>query len=126
MAACRIKSAEATLRYVLDSGISAIELMGAPAESYARAQTGFTGGRAGGGGRGGGRAGGGARGGLGAAGTAGAALGRGPAGAPSGRRLMVDCGMASPAQPGVRAEVAVDLAVPADQAPPDRRLRAQR
>src|SRR5690349_11296880 len=53
-------SAEATLKYVVDSGLSAIELMGGPVLAYARARTGFTppgaGGRAGGGG--GGRAGG--------------------------------------------------------------------
>jgi sugar phosphate isomerase/epimerase len=51
------QSAEATLKYVLDSGISAIELMGGPAESYAQAQTGFAApdrgrGAGGGGGRG--------------------------------------------------------------------------
>src|SRR4030095_8909991 len=57
-------SAEATLKYVLDSGVSAIELMGPVAESYAQRETGFVaparGGGGGGGGRGGGRAGGGA------------------------------------------------------------------
>lgn len=48
------QSAEATLRYILDSGVSAIELMGDPAESFAgRPATG----RGGGGGRGGGRGG---------------------------------------------------------------------
>jgi sugar phosphate isomerase/epimerase len=36
------QSAEATLRYVVDSGISAIELMGAPAMDYAYKRTGFT------------------------------------------------------------------------------------
>ena len=44
------QSAEATLRYVLDSGISAIELMGGPAESFAGAPQ--SAGRGGGGGRG--------------------------------------------------------------------------
>jgi len=34
------QSAEATLRYIVDSGISAIELMNGPAESYAGAPTG--------------------------------------------------------------------------------------
>jgi sugar phosphate isomerase/epimerase len=53
------QSAEATLKYVVDSGISAIELMGGPVESFAGAPT--TGGRGGGGGRG--RAGGGREGG---------------------------------------------------------------
>ena len=62
------QSAEATLRYIVDSGISAIELMGGPVNAYARARTGFQpstgGGRgAGGGGRGpGGGGGGGGRG----------------------------------------------------------------
>jgi sugar phosphate isomerase/epimerase len=48
------QSAEATLKYILDSGMSAVEIMGGPVESFAgipRAE--------GGGGRGGGRAGGG-------------------------------------------------------------------
>ena len=43
------QSAEATLRYIVDSGISAIELMNGPAESYAGAPSGRGGG--GGGGR---------------------------------------------------------------------------
>jgi sugar phosphate isomerase/epimerase len=43
------QSAEATLQYVVDSGISAIELMGGPVESFAGAPTS---GRGGGGGRG--------------------------------------------------------------------------
>ncbi|MGB2717723.1 MAG: sugar phosphate isomerase/epimerase [Vicinamibacterales bacterium] len=52
------QSAEATLKYIVDSGISAIELMGGPVESFAGAPT--MGGRGGrGGGAGGGRAGGG-------------------------------------------------------------------
>ena len=45
------QSAEATLKYILDSGISAIELMGGPVESFAGAPT--AAGRGGGGGRGG-------------------------------------------------------------------------
>ena len=57
------QSAEATLRYCVESGISAIELMGGPVNDYARKRTGFTpptaGARAGGapGGAGAGRAG---------------------------------------------------------------------
>ena len=46
------QSAEATLKYVLDSGISAIELMGGPVESFAGAPT--AAGRGGGRGQGGG------------------------------------------------------------------------
>jgi sugar phosphate isomerase/epimerase len=66
------QSAEATLKYVVASGISAIELMGGPVNAYARARSPFTpsteagrgGGRAGGAGGGtGGRAGGGGGGG---------------------------------------------------------------
>src|SRR5690606_5513243 len=49
------------LKYVVDSGISAIELMGGPVNDYAMARTGFkpmpVAGRVGGGGRGGGRGG---------------------------------------------------------------------
>src|SRR6185503_3016881 len=59
------QSAEATLKYVLDSGISGIELMGGPVESFAGAPTSGRGG----GGRGPGGPGG---------------PGRGPAGAPGG------------------------------------------
>ena len=47
------QSAEAILGYVVDSGINAIELMGAPVEAYAMKRTGFT--PPGGGGRGAGR-----------------------------------------------------------------------
>jgi len=47
------QSAEAILKYTVDSGISAIELMGAPVEAYAQKRTGFT--PPGGGGRGAGR-----------------------------------------------------------------------
>src|SRR5436190_19015236 len=36
------QSAEATLQYVVASGISAIELMDGPVDAWARAQTGFT------------------------------------------------------------------------------------
>src|SRR5204863_1294179 len=43
------QSAEATLKYILDSGISAIELMGGPVENFAGAPSS---GRGGGGGRG--------------------------------------------------------------------------
>jgi len=63
------QSAEATLQYAVDSGISAIELMGGPVNDWARKKGNFQpstpagGGRAGGGGgAGGGRAGGGGRG----------------------------------------------------------------
>jgi sugar phosphate isomerase/epimerase len=51
------QSAEATLKYVVDSGISGIELMGGPVESFAGAPTaaGRGGGRGPGGGPGGGR-----------------------------------------------------------------------
>jgi sugar phosphate isomerase/epimerase len=52
------QSAEATLRYIVESGISAVELMGGPIESFAGIPT-FETGRGGGGGRG---AGGGGRG----------------------------------------------------------------
>jgi len=55
------QSAEATLKYVVESGISAIELMGGPVESFAGAPGG-RGGGAGGGGGGGRGAGGGGRG----------------------------------------------------------------
>ena len=48
------QSAEAILKYVVDSGINAIELMGPPVEAYAQKRTGFT--PPGGGGRGAGRA----------------------------------------------------------------------
>src|SRR6478672_8467140 len=41
------QSAEATLKYILDSGISTIELMGGPVESYAGAPTSGRGGGAG-------------------------------------------------------------------------------
>src|SRR5437867_9187786 len=41
------QSAEATLKYIVDSGISAIELMNGPAESYAGAPSGRGGGRRG-------------------------------------------------------------------------------
>ena len=58
------QSAEATLKYILDSGISAVEIMGAPVESFAGAPAappraggfGAAGGRGGGRGPGGGRA----------------------------------------------------------------------
>ena len=65
------QSAEATLKYVLDSGISAIELMGGPVESFAGAPTS---GRGGGAGRG-----------PGGPGEPGAA-GRGPGGGGGGGR----------------------------------------
>ncbi len=46
------QSAEATLKYIVDSGISAIELMGGPVESFAGAPSMGRGGGPGGGGRG--------------------------------------------------------------------------
>jgi sugar phosphate isomerase/epimerase len=46
------QSAEATLKYILDSGISAVEIMGGPVESFAGAPTSGRGGGPGGGGRG--------------------------------------------------------------------------
>jgi sugar phosphate isomerase/epimerase len=80
------QSAEATLKYILDSGISAIELMGGPAESYAQAQTGFQaperGRGAGGGAAGRGPAGPGGRGAAGAAAAGAAAATAAPQGAP--------------------------------------------
>ena len=54
------QSAEATLRYIVASGISAVELMGAPVTAYARARSGFTPSTGGNAARGGGRGGGGA------------------------------------------------------------------
>src|SRR4029079_7623907 len=60
------QSAEATLKYILESGISAVELMGGPAESFAGAPTS---GRGGGPGRGPGGPGGGPGGGRGPGGT---------------------------------------------------------
>src|SRR4051812_37570156 len=65
----RDQSAEATLKYILDSGISAVEIMGGSVESFAGAPTS---GRGGGPGAGalGGRGAGGARGGGGARGAA--------------------------------------------------------
>src|SRR4051812_1726926 len=61
------QSAEATLKYIVDSGISAIELMGGPVESFAGAPTAA------------GRGGGGARGAAAAPGGAPAGGGRAPA-----------------------------------------------
>jgi sugar phosphate isomerase/epimerase len=86
------QSAEATLKYVVDSGISAIELMGGPVESFAGAPSSGRGGGPGGGGagargaRGGGRS---------AAGGAGAAL---PEGATKGSWKGVECVI--PPKPG--------------------------
>src|SRR5262245_60952925 len=47
------QSAEATLKYIVDSGISAIELMGGPVESFAGVPSSGRGGGPGGAGRGG-------------------------------------------------------------------------
>ncbi|HMF41527.1 MAG TPA: sugar phosphate isomerase/epimerase [Polyangia bacterium] len=79
------QSAEATLKYILDSGISAIELMGGPAESYAQAQTGFKAperGRGAGGGAAGRGPGGPGRGGAGAAAAEAGAAAAAPQAAP--------------------------------------------
>src|SRR3954447_24201612 len=46
------QSAEATLKYILDSGLSAVELMDGPAENFAGAPSARGGGPGGGGGRG--------------------------------------------------------------------------
>jgi len=75
------QSAEATLRYIVDSGISSIELMGGPVESYAGAPSS---GRGGGAGRGPGGPGG--QGGAGGAAGAGGAPGAGGAGGARGGR----------------------------------------
>jgi sugar phosphate isomerase/epimerase len=77
------QSAEATLKYIVDSGISAIELMGGPVNDYARKRSGFT--PSVGGGRGGG----------GAAGAPGGRGGRGAAGA--GTAAAAGAGAAMPA-----------------------------
>ncbi|MEO6239122.1 MAG: sugar phosphate isomerase/epimerase [Vicinamibacterales bacterium] len=73
------QSAEATLKYILDSGISAIELMGGPAERFAGAPAP---GRGGGAGRAGG--------------------GRGPGGAAAGRGLG---GTPAPLEPGAGQKI---------------------
>src|SRR3954447_7323586 len=54
------QSAEATLKYILDSGISAVEIMGGPVESFAGAPTSGRGGGPGGAAPGGARGAGGA------------------------------------------------------------------
>ena len=79
------QSAEATLKYIVDSGISAVELMGGPVMAYARARTGFQAAGGGRGGGGGGRAA--AEGGraAGEAGRAGAEGGRAGGGGGGGR-----------------------------------------
>ena len=84
------QSAEATLRYILDSGISAIELMGGPIESFAGIPT-VEGGRGGGGGRGPGEPGG--RGGRGERGAAPAEL---PPGARKGAWKGTECVIPAP------------------------------
>jgi sugar phosphate isomerase/epimerase len=100
------QSAEATLKYILDSGISAVELMGGPVESYARAETGFTlpggGGRGAGGGApgGGGRGAGGGRGGRGAAGDPAASPPPLPPGATMGKWNDTTCVIPAPGAGG--------------------------
>jgi sugar phosphate isomerase/epimerase len=78
------QSAEATLKYIVASGISAVELMGGPVDAYARAKTNFTpsvgGARAGGG-------------------AAGAAGGRGPAGAGGAGAAAAGAAAAPPVAP---------------------------
>ena len=76
------QSAEAVLRYIVDSGISAIELMGGPIESFAGAPTAGRGG-----GRGAGAAGGGVRGAGGREGGRGGERGGVPAELPPGAKL---------------------------------------
>jgi sugar phosphate isomerase/epimerase len=101
------QSAEATLKYIVESGISAVELMGGPVESYARAQTGFAppaggGGRGPGGGGGGGGRGPGGGGGRGAAGDPPAPLPL-PPGATMGNWNGTSCVIPAPdAGPGGR------------------------
>jgi hypothetical protein len=86
------QSAEAVLRYVVESGISAIELMGGPVESFAGAPVG--------GGRGGGGAaapaGAAGRAGRGRAGTANAAPAELPPGATRGSWRGVECVIPAP------------------------------
>src|SRR5687768_16516726 len=86
------QSAEATLRYILESGISAVELMGGPIESYAGIPT-MAGGRGGRGGGGGGRGPGGAAGGRGERGAVPAEL---PPGARKGAWNGVECVIPAP------------------------------
>jgi sugar phosphate isomerase/epimerase len=87
------QSAEATLRYILDSGISAIELMGGPIESFAGIPT-VEGGRGGGGGRG--RGGPGEPGGRGGRGERGAAPAELPPGARKGAWKGTECVIPAP------------------------------
>src|SRR5262249_41310971 len=74
------QSADATLKYIVDSGISAIELMGGPVESYAGAPTAGRGGGAG-------RAGAGPGGGAGARGPGGERAASDPQNLPQGTNL---------------------------------------
>ena len=86
------QSAEATLKYILESGINAVELMGGPIESYAGIPT--AAGRGGGGGRGQGDAGGpGGRGGRGERGAIPAEL---PPGARKGAWNGTECVIPAP------------------------------
>src|SRR3954470_19425032 len=81
------QSAEATLKYVLDSGISAIELMGDPVESFAGAPTSGRGGGAGRGANAPAGAGRGADGAPGGAGRRGRAAGEVPSEIPAGATI---------------------------------------
>ena len=115
------QSAEATLKYIVASGISAVELMGGPVNAYARARSPFTpsaeaGRGGGGGGRAAGGGGGGARAGGGGGGRAGG--GGGGRGTPDPATLTaswngVPC---APSREGVAAAPAPPAAPPA--APP--------
>jgi sugar phosphate isomerase/epimerase len=88
------QSAEATLRYIVDSGISGIELMGGPVESFAGAPQ--AAGRGGGGGRGPG----GAPGGAPAPAAAPQAGGAAPVGSWNGQPCPAGLGGGAPGAPG--------------------------
>jgi sugar phosphate isomerase/epimerase len=90
------QSAEATLRYIVDSGISGIELMGGPVESFAGAPQ--AAGRGGGGG--GGRGPGGAPGGAPAPAAAPQAGGAAPVGSWNGQPCPAGLGGGAPGAPG--------------------------
>ena len=86
------QSAEATLRYIVESGISAVELMGGPIESFAGIPT-FETGRGGGGGRGAG---------AGGRGERGAAPAELPPGARRGSWKGTECIIPAPGGGGAR------------------------
>jgi sugar phosphate isomerase/epimerase len=90
------QSAEATLRYILDSGINAVELMGGPIESFAGAPIG--------GGRGGGRGPAGGRGPGGSGGERGAVPAELPPGARRASWNGHECVIPAPGAAGARGE----------------------